>query len=255
MKEKPVVFITGSSRGIGLGIAKFLATEGFNIVLNGRTDSENIREAEMSIRNIGAEVEVQIFDVANIDLHKDVISRIYQRYGRLDCLVNNAGVSVKSRGDLLDISPESFDEQVAINMRGTFFLTQAICREMLKHESSSFRSVITISSSNAVAASVTRGEYCMIKSALSMMTKLYAVRLAEQGINVYEVRPGLIHTDMTAGVKDEYDRRLEEGFSPINRWGKPFDVGQAVAMLARGDLQFTTGEAIHVDGGLLVDRY
>jgi len=253
----PSALITGSSRGIGLGIAKALAAQGFNIVLNAPNQSESLDKAEKEILSTGVKVKKLIYDIADTHSHQQFIDEAFAAFGSLDCLVNNAGVSVQSRGDLLEVSIESFDEQININLRGTFFLTQAFAKRMLesKAPNNNFRSIITISSSNAVAASIERGEYCMAKSALTMMNKLFAVRLAEQGIRCYEVRPGLIETDMTRGVKNKYDKLLAEGFSPVNRWGQPEDVGEAVAALAGGAMKFSTGDEIHIDGGLLISRY
>lgn len=255
----PCALITGSSRGIGLGIAKQLALQGFDIILNAPNESEALQTAEQSLREIGVCVKSLIYDIADLSKHKQFIDEAFAAFGSVNCLVNNAGVSVQSRGDLLDLSIESFDEQINVNLRGTFFLTQTFAKRLLKEQSTmdskNFQSIITISSSNAVAASIERAEYCMAKSALSMMNKLFALRLAESGIHCYEIRPGLIETDMTLAVKDKYDTLLKEGFSPINRWGNVSDVGEVVASLAGGAMKFSTGDAFHVDGGLLIQRY
>jgi len=253
--ETPTVLITGSSRGIGLGIAKSLAQRGFNILINASKGSDALDLAEQELLDLGVSVKQLIFDISDIAQHKNFVEQAFSAFGGLECLVNNAGVAVQLRSDLLDLSPESFDEQINVNLRGTFFLSQGFAKEMLKREASTFRSIITISSSNAVAASIERGEYCMAKSALSMMNKLFALRLAPEGINCYEVRPGLIATDMTKVAKAKYDALLEDGFSPINRWGSPEDVGEAVAGLACASMVFSTGDVIHVDGGLLIQRY
>lgn len=255
MKENPVALITGSSRGIGLATAERMVAAGFSVVINGRRASPALLEAERRLSELGGDVLALPFDISDITQHERILQLIIERFGRIDCLVNNAGISVRSRGDLLDISEESFDEQLAVNLRAHFFLTQRIARWMIANTSASYRSIITVSSSNAEAASTTRGEYCIAKSALSMMTKLFAVRLANEGIHAFEIRPGLIATDMTRPVKDAYDNRLANGFSPINRWGQPTDVASAVEVLATGKLPFATGEAIHVDGGLLISRY
>ena len=255
MEEKPVVLVTGSSRGIGLATAERMAGAGFSIVLNGKKDSPALQAAEDRLLNLGAKVLTLPFDISDTTRHEGILHAVIERFGRLDCLVNNAGISVRSRGDLLDISEESFDEQIAVNLRAHFFLTQRIARWMIANPTNSYRSIITISSSNAEAASTTRGEYCIAKSALSMMTKLFAIRLADENIHVFEIRPGLIATDMTRPVRDAYESRLANGFSPINRWGQPADVANAVETLATGKLPFATGEAIHVDGGLLISRY
>lgn len=253
--KRPTAFVTGSSRGIGQGIATRLAEAGFNIVLHGRTESESLLETESRLKKTGAAVRSLAFDISEIERHDEMAGAVYDHFGAVDCLVNNAGISVLRRGDLLEVSPESFDLQINVNMRGTFFLTQNFARRMIGTQSSHFRSIVVISSSNAVAAAVERGEYCMAKTSLSMLVKLFALRLAEAGINVYEVRPGLIRTSMTAPVAGKYDAMLADGFSPINRWGEPDDVGRAVAMLGRGEMNFSSGEALHVDGGLLISRY
>jgi 3-oxoacyl-[acyl-carrier protein] reductase len=255
ISDRPVALVTGSSRGIGLAIAEHLAIAGFSLVLNGRQPSKALDEAAEKIHGLGGEVLALPFDVADIAGHDTAVQAVASRFGRLDCLVNNAGVSVKHRGDLLEVSSESFDEQIAVNLRAHFFMTQTVARWMIAHPSTDFRSIVTISSSNAEAVALERGEYCVAKTGLGMMTRLFAVRLASHGINVYEVRPGLIATDMTAPAKESYERRLDAGFSPINRWGTPQDVARAVKALASGDWAFTTGEAIRVDGGLLIPRY
>ena len=251
----PVAWVTGSSRGIGLAIAERLAMAGFSLVLNGRQPSLELEEATAQVKAYGGDVMTLPFDVADIVIHEDALGQVISQFGRIDCLVNNAGISVKNRGDLLDVGAEYFDQQIAVNLRSHFFLTQAVARWMVANPRSSFRSIVTISSSNADAVAAERGEYCIAKAGLSMMTKLFAVRLAAEGVNVYEVRPGLIATQMTAPVKESYERRIQAGFSPINRWGKPQDVATAVKALVCGDFSFATGEVIHVDGGLLIPRY
>lgn len=251
----PTAFVTGSSRGIGLGIAEALAKQGFNLVIHGRTRSADLNRAQQKLLLHGVSVEALAFDIADVTEHADALAFISEKYGNIDCLVNNAGVSVHNRADLLDVSLASFDEQIAVNLRGPFFLTQAVSGLMTNTLSDHFRSIITISSSNAEAVAVERGEYCLAKSALSMMTKLFAVRLAADHINTYDVMPGLIETDMTAGAKVKYDKLINKGFSPINRWGKPADIGSVVATLAVGNMSFMTGESLHVDGGLLISRY
>lgn len=252
---KKTALITGSSRGIGLGIAKALASSGFNILLNAPAHSDALQEAEQLIAAAGASVKTLVFDIGDVTRHAAFVEQAWNTFGEVHCLVNNAGVSVQKRGDLLDLSVESFDEQININLRGAFFLTQAFAKMMVAKPCELFRSIITISSSNAEAVSIERGEYCIAKSGLGMMNKLFAVRLAPEGVHCYEVCPGLIATDMTAPVKEKYDALLEKGFSPINRWGTVEDVAEVVKALAEGQMQFVTGEAIHVDGGLLIKRY
>jgi NAD(P)-dependent dehydrogenase (short-subunit alcohol dehydrogenase family) len=184
-----------------------------------------------------------------------MIEKIVARFGRIDCLVNNAGVSVQSRGDLLDVTPASFDEQIAVNTKGSFFLSQCVAKWMISHPMDSFRCIINISSSNAHAVAIDRGEYCISKSTIAMMSRLFAVRLADDRINVYDVAPGLIATDMTAGVQEMYEEKLKLGFSPINRWGSGDDVARVVQTLVSGEWGFVTGETFHVDGGLTISRY
>jgi 3-oxoacyl-[acyl-carrier protein] reductase len=254
--NKPVAFITGSSRGIGFAIAYKLAKSGFSIVLNGKKESKELIEAQKKIiKDSGEKVMILPFDITDSERYDWAIKQIISQFGKIDCLVNNAGKSVKKRGDLLDISYDSFDEQIDINLKSHFFITQKIAKWMVENKSNSFRSIINISSSNAQAVSINRAEYCVAKAGLSMMSKLFAVRLAPEGINVYDIMPGLIKTDMTIPSKKYYNEILKDGFSPINRWGKPKDVAEVVNSLALGNMSFVTGETIHVDGGLLINRY
>ncbi len=252
---KPVALITGSSRGIGLAIAEKLSDAGFALVLNGKTDSTVLQKATEIFMAKGTDVMLLPFDISNTALHQQMLDRIIDHFGNLDCLVNNAGISVLSRGDLLDISETSFDEQISVNLKAPFFLSQCVAKWMTDNPSPAQRSIINISSSNAEAAALERGEYSIAKSGVSMMTKLFSLRLAGHGINVYEIKPGLIATDMTKVAKKVYDQRIKEGFSPINRWGHPDDVAKVVATLASGEWPFVTGESIHVDGGLLIPSY
>ena len=241
MARKPAALVTGGNRGIGRGIVLALAARGFDVVVN---DLDEDAHGDFPfVRG----------DIAKLDGHAKLVEDGWRAYGSLDCLVNNAGVQVKVRGDLLDVSAESFDRLLGVNLRGTFFLTQALARRMLAEQrqpESPMRSIITISSINAFVVGANRGEYCLSKSALTMMVKLFAVRLADAGIRCYEVRPGIIRTDMTRPAADRYDKLIAEGLTPIRRWGEPQDVGRAVAMLASGDLPYSTGEALHVDGGM-----
>jgi 3-oxoacyl-[acyl-carrier protein] reductase len=178
------------------------------------------------------------------------VERAIALAGAIDCLVNNAGIAPARRGDLFEVTPSSFDRLIAVNLRAPFFLSQEVARRMTTSPAERFRSIITISSISAEVASTDRAEYCIAKSGLSMLTELLALRLAAHGIGAYEIRPGVIQTPMTAIAKERYDRRYEEGFTPINRWGQPEEVARAAAMLASGALSFSTGEAVRVDGGL-----
>jgi len=256
MTTRPVALVTGGNRGIGRGIAYALADSGFDVVIADLAATANTTETEAGLAVRGARCRFVAADIGELQTHAPLLDATWALAGRLDCLVNNAGVSVASRGDLLDVSVKSFDRVLGINLRGTFFLTQAAARRMLADTPSGHpRSIVTISSANAVIASPDRAEYCVAKAGLAMMTRLYALRLATAGIGVYEIRPGVIRTDMTQVAAAKYDRLIGEGLTPIARWGEPEDVGRAAAMLARGELPFVTGEAIHVDGGLHLHKF
>ena len=253
---KPVALVTGASRGIGRGIARALAQAGFDLALLDVARDADAEAALAEVAGRGAKASFVAADIADLDVQRAAVASAWEATGGFDCLVNNAGVSVARRGDMLEVTPEGFDRVLGVNLRGTFFLTQDVARRMIAQGARGHpRSIITISSSNAEIASPERAEYCLSKAALGMLTRLLAVRLAAEGIMAYDVRPGLISTDMTRGSRAKYDRMLAEGFTPIARWGEPDDVGRAVAMLARGDLPFVTGEAIHVDGGMHIHRY
>lgn len=253
-----VALVTGGMGGIGKGIALALAARGFDVVVaDRRIDPARADELQTAFP-ASARVAFVEGDLADLDDHPRFVNAAFDAFGRLDVLVNNAGVSVLSRGDLLDVSPESYDLNFSVNTRGTFFLTQAVSRRMIEAEPAgveSARSIIFVSSSNAAIAAPERGEYAMSKAAVAMTSKLYALRLAAHGIAVYEVRPGLISTPMTQVAQERFDNLLAGGFTPINRWGTPEDVGRAVATMAAGDLPFTTGTAIQVDGGMHIHHY
>jgi NAD(P)-dependent dehydrogenase (short-subunit alcohol dehydrogenase family) len=261
----PVALITGASRGLGRGIALELAKVGHDLVLNfasnraaaERTASDCLAAAEAAGHPIRAEI-----CQADISVSADrerLIAFARAAFGRLDLLVNNAGVAPSVRADLLEAREESFDRLMGINVKGPYFLTQLSAKWMIDQAKAAQagsegaaetkRKIITVSSISAYTASVTRGDYCVAKAALSMLTPLYASRLAEHGINVYEIRPGIMATDMTAPVKDRYDSLIGAGLTPIRRWGTPEDVGKAVVAIALDLLPFSTGEVINVDGG------
>jgi NAD(P)-dependent dehydrogenase (short-subunit alcohol dehydrogenase family) len=248
---RPVALVTGANRGIGRGIALALAARNFDVVVNdlARTDDTAVTLAE--VERHGGRAAFAGADIADTGTHAQLVEGAFAAFGRLDCLVNNAGVQVRVRGDMLDVTEESFDRLIDINLRGTFFLTQAVARRMIAEDAGPHpRSIVTVSSANAFVVSINRAEYCMSKSGLSMMNKLFAVRLADAGISCFEVCPGIIRTDMTRDAAERYNRLIAEGIAPVRRWGEPEDIGRAVAMLASGDLPFSTGEALHVDGGL-----
>jgi len=252
-----VALVTGGTRGIGLGIALKLAQSGFALVVSGRRASGEVQPALDEIRKYGPDVMYSQADVANSQDRARLLFEIEERFGRLDVLVNNAGIAPRVRADILDAKEESFDELIATNLKGPYFLTQAVAAWMIRqHESdpSAHRAIINISSVSATVASINRGDYCISKAGIAMATKLWAVRLAEHDIGVYEVRPGIIESDMTAGVREKYDGLIAGGLLLEKRWGTPADVGSAVCILARGEFSYATGSVLVVDGGLTVQR-
>ena len=253
----PVALITGGTRGIGLGIARCLAREGFDLALNGTRPPEDAEVAVNEIDSLGADTLYCQGNIALSGDRKRIVMQIKEKFHRLDVLVNNAGVAPGSRRDILDATEESYDQVMSVNLKGPYFLTQEIARWMIeqKKEDGDFQGcIINISSVSASVVSTNRGEYCLSKAGLSMATQLFAVRLGEFGIPVYEVRPGIIYTDMTSAVKEKYDRLISEGLTVQNRWGFPEDVGKAVAALATGTLPYSTGQVIVVDGGMTLPR-
>ena len=252
-----VALITGGTRGIGLGIARALADEGYDLALCGRRDEGAVSEVLTGLRERGIEVLYLSVDISDGAARERLVDGVRAHYGRLHVLVNNAGVAPRERNDLLDATEESFDRVLGINLKGPYFLTQRVANWMVEQRSQEdvFEGcVINITSISSTVASPNRGEYCLSKAGLTMMTRLWSVRLSEFDIPVYEVRPGVIRTDMTSGVEEKYDRLIEEGLMLQDRWGEPEDVGKAAAMLARGDLPYSTGQVLMVDGGMTVDR-
>ena len=252
-----VALITGGTRGIGLGIAERLAKEGCFLVLNGIRNKEDVKNVIDNLREKGTEAH---YIQGNIGIKNDreqIINYVADRFGRLNVLVNNAGMAPRERKDILQTTVESFEEVLQVNLTGPYFLTQLAANWMIKQskEDNTFEgSIINISSISATVASTNRGEYCVSKAGISMVTQLFATRLGEFNIPVYEVRPGVIDTDMTAMVKDKYDKLIAEGLCILKRWGKPEDVGKVVASLVRGDFPYSTGQVIMVDGGLTISR-
>lgn len=251
---RPVALITGARRGIGAAIALALARANFDIAITDIVEDDDARATLAALHAAGAKARFLRSDLADTTDHARVVAETVSQCGAIDCLVNNAGVPSPARSDLLDVRPEAFDQVLDVNLRGTFFFTQAVARHMSATASRKARSIITISSVSAELASPERGEYCMSKAGLAMLTKLFALRLARDGIPVFEVRPGVIRTPMTAGVADRYDRRIADGLVPMGRWGEPEDIGAAVAALAGGHFQFATGSVINLDGGLAIPR-
>lgn len=254
---KKIAFITGGSRGIGLGIAEHLAKAGFNLAINGMRSEEAVKDVLYNLIGLGAEVIYCQGNIASADDRKGMLEKIRAHFGCLHVLVNNAGVAPKQRNDILEATEESFDYVISTNLKGTYFLTQAVANWLIeqKTDSEAFSScIINVSSISATVASVNRGEYCLSKSGLSMTTQLFAVRLGEFNIPVYEVRPGVIKTDMTAGVTAKYDQLIENGLCVQKRWGLPDDIGRAVAALAKGDFPYSTGQVMMIDGGMTLAR-
>jgi NAD(P)-dependent dehydrogenase (short-subunit alcohol dehydrogenase family) len=256
-KSKRVALVTGGSRGIGLGIATVVAENGFDLAINGVRPEPEVQDALTSLQRLGAQVSYCRGDVASAEDRQQIIKCVREQLGRLDVLVNNAGVPASPRADILDASEESFDRVIGINLKGPYFLTQLAARWMIeqKQADTTFAGVVVnISSISATEASINRGDYCISKAGIIMATQLWAHRLAEYGIAVYEIRPGLFHTDMSARVKEKYDQLIAGGITVENRWGEPEEIGRAVAMLARGDLSYATGNVLKIDGGLTLRR-
>ena len=251
---KKVALVTGGASGIGLGISRALVGEGFDLAICGRRDPDAVRD---QIEALGAETFYVSADVSEAADRTELLRSVRERFGRLHLLVNNAGVGPAERRSLLDATEESFDRVLGINLRGPYFLIQAAANWMIEQgrENASFQGcIVNITSISSTVASTNRGEYCVAKAGLSMATQLWAVCLAEHGIPVYEVCPGIIRSDMTSAVEEKYDRLIAEGLLLQPRWGMPEDVGRAVAMLARGELAYSTGQVVMVDGGLSVRR-
>jgi len=254
---KKVALITGGSRGIGLGIAQCLAREGFDLAINGMRPESAVANVLEELRATGRDVIYCRGNLAITADRNDMIERVREHFGRLNVLVNNAGMAPRERRDILEATEESFDEVIQTNLKGNYFLTQLAANWMVaqKQADPAFRAcIVNISSISATVVSVNRGEYCISKAGISMATQLFAARLGEFDIPVYEVRPGVIATDMTSGVKDKYDKLITEGLCVTRRWGQPEDVGKAVAALAVGGFPYSTGQIIMVDGGMTIPR-
>ena len=249
--------VTGARRGIGRAIALALAGAGFDVAVNDVAESPELSAVAAEIAALGRKSLAVAGDVGEIAGHAALLDQVEAALGALTTLVNNAGVSVLTRGDLLEVTPESYDRCLDINTRGTFFLTQAFARRLLArpHDGERHRSVVTVSSANAVAASIARGEYCVSKAGVSMVSKLFAARLSDEGIGCYEIQPGFIETDMTAPSKPRYDQLIAGGLTVIQRFGQPGEIGRIALTLAQGLLPYTSGQIIQADGGLLTVRY
>ncbi len=257
MVNSPCAVVTGSSRGIGRGIAIEIAKSGYNVIVNYAGNKEAAEKTKILVEKIGKESEILQADVSNSTDRKNLIDQTLQIFGRIDLLVNNAGVAPKVRADLLDMSEESYHYVMDTNLTGPFFLTQYAANKMIelrKQEIMRRGRIIFITSISAYTSSINRGEYCLSKASLSMATKLYADRLASEEILVYEIQPGIIVSDMTAAVTEKYDKLIAEGLTPQRRWGQPEDVGKAVSAIAQGYFDFSTGATIEVGGGFEIRR-
>lgn len=254
---RKTALITGGTRGIGLGIAKKLAQEGIDLSLNGVRPESDVQEVLDELRQLGVRVEYFPGNIAEKADRERILNGVKAKFGVLNFLINNAGVAPRVRADVLEVAEEDFDHLMDINMRGTFFLTQAFANwivDLKKADASSDFSIVTITSVSARLASTNRAAYCMAKAGLSMMSQVFAVKLAEFGVPVFEIQPGVIETDMTEKVKEIYQERIQKGLTLEPRMGKPEDIGKIVASLIRGDLSYATGQIIAVDGGMMVGR-
>ncbi len=255
--SRRTALVTGGSRGIGRGIVLALAAQGWAVVVNYRGNAQAAAETVQAAEVLGSQALAVQADIGDAADRERLVQAALDRFGRLDLLVNNAGMAPRVRLDLLETTEASYDEVLAVNLKGPFFLTQRVARTLIDLAQRGVvaqPAIVNIGSISAYTSSVNRGEYCISKAGLSMMTALFAHRLAEHGINVYEVRPGIIETDMTSAVKGKYDALIGEGLTPIRRWGQPDDVAQAVVAIAEGRLPFSTGEVINVDGGFHLRR-
>ena len=262
MNNNPAALITGCGRGIGRGIAVELAKNGFSIAGNDVIFDPNNRETGLfevkeKIEESGASFLPVQGDISSLEEHEKILNSVLDKFGRIDLLVNNAGVAPLKRLDILETTPESYDRVLSINARGPFFLTQKVAKQMIEQvkDNPELKPIIIfISSTSAYVSSPSRAEYCISKASLSITAKIFADRLAEYGINVYEIRPGIIQTDMTAPVKEKYDKLIAEGLVPQNRWGFPEDIGKAVSAIAKGYFPYSTGMVIEISGGMDINR-
>ena len=257
MTARRTALVTGGTRGIGLGVARALARDGWNLVLGGTRPEADVAATLDELRAAGGSVAYEAADLASQADRARLVDALRDKHGAVNALVNNAGRAPRHRADLLEAREDSFEELMRTNLQGPYFLTQAVARAQIarRQDDAAFAaSIVFITSVSADMASPNRGEYCVSKAGLAMAARLFAVRLAGHGIPVYEVRPGIIATDMTAGVKDTYDKRIADGLVPDGRWGTPDDVGRVVAALLRGDAPYATGSVINVDGGLSLPR-
>lgn len=257
MSAGKVALVTGGSRGIGRGICVALGAKGWTVIVNYRGNAEAADECVMLVQDAGGQAQAVQANISSRDDRAKMLEQILVGYGRIDLLVNNAGMAPRVRMDILETTEESYDEVMAVNLKGPYFLTQAVARnmiELMKDGVIDHADIINIGSISAFMVSTNRGEYCISKTGMGMMTQLFADRLAQENINVYEVRPGVTATDMTSKVAEMYEKRINEGLMPIRRWGQPEDVAKICVAIAEGALPFSTGEIINVDGGIHIQR-
>ena len=251
---RPIAIVTGGGRGIGLGISRALAAAGWDLAVAGVRGSSDVQDVIRELRSHGGRVHYISADISNRHDRARLLSDVIEVLGTPSALVNNAGIAPRVRADLLDAAEDGFEEVLRTNLQGPYFVTQLVANAMIADAATPRRGIVFITSVSAEMVSVNRGEYCVSKAGLAMAAKLFAVRLAEHHIPVYEIRPGIIATDMTAAVKETYDQRIAAGLVPDARWGTPEDVGRAVAAVLRGDVPYSTGTVLHVDGGLTLPR-
>jgi NAD(P)-dependent dehydrogenase (short-subunit alcohol dehydrogenase family) len=251
---RPIAIVTGGARGIGLGISRALAAAGWDLALVGVRGSSEVGAVVNELERPGGRVHYVQADIGDPSHRRRLVDEVLATLGTPSALVNNAGRAPGTRADLLEAAEDSFAQLVRTNLQGPYFLTQAVANAMIADPPGGPRGIVFITSVSAEMASVNRGDYCVSKAGLAMAARLFAVRLAPHGIPVYDVRPGIIATDMTAGVKEKYDRRIAEGLVPDARWGTPDDVGRVVAALVGGEIAYATGSVVHVDGGLTIPR-
>lgn len=257
MSESPVALITGGARGIGLGIARCLGKAGYRLAVNGVRPEEQADESLTELRAISSAVIYCRGDVSSANDREAIVDRVRSEFGQLDVLINNAGITSPGRKDILEAQEESFDRVFGVNLKGPFFLTKLCANWMVEQQKAGMQlapAIVNVSSISAEFVSVNRGDYCLTKAATGMATKLWAARLAEFGIPVYEVQPGVIRSDMTSGVTEKYDHLIAEGLTLEPRWGEPEDVGQAVSALVRGEIPYATGQVLYIDGGMRICR-
>ncbi len=252
-----IAFVTGGTRGIGLGIAIELAKSGFDLAVNGVREAAAVKPVLEDLKKLGVQVIYVQGDVSNKDDRQRMVEEILDRFGKINVLVNNAGIAPPERKDILEATEESFEYVLKVNLQGPYFLTQLVTNQMIslkQQNPEDFFCIINVSSVSATVASVNRGEYCISKAGIAMATKLWAARLGEFNIPVYEIQPGVIKTDMTSGVQEKYDRLFQQGLAIQQRWGTPEDIGKVAAAMASGNMPYSTGQVVMVDGGMTVQR-